>query len=124
MFPRWYSLVYRLFYLLRLRIWERRLPPVDLVALVEGATARPAGRALDLGCGSGTDSMYLARLGWNLTGVDIVPEAVALARRNAAAAGVNVRFVEGDATRLQDLGLGEPFDLIVDFGCMHTLPPD
>jgi hypothetical protein len=49
---------------------------------------------------------------------------VALARRNAAAAGVNIRFVEGDATRLQDLGLGGPFDLLVDFGCMHTLPPD
>ncbi len=124
MFPRWYSLVYRLFYLLRLRVWERRQPPVELLALVEGPAALPAGRALDLGCGTGTDSTYLARHGWNVTGVDIVPEAVALARRNAAAAGVHVRFVEGDATRLQDLGLGERFDLIVDFGCLHTLPQD
>jgi SAM-dependent methyltransferase len=124
MFPRWYTLVYRIFYLLRLRIWERREPPVELVALVEGPAALPAGRALELGCGSGTDSIYVARHGWTVTGVDIVSEAVALARRNAHAAGVNVRFVEGDATRLQELGLGEPFDLIVDFGCMHTLPPD
>src|SRR5262245_49620915 len=124
MFPRWYSLVYRIFYLLQLRIWERRAPPVELVALVEGAAALPAGRALELGCGSGTDSIYVARHGWTVTGVDIVPEAVALARRNAHAAGVTVRFVEGDATRLQELGLGEPFELIVDFGCMHTLPSD
>jgi SAM-dependent methyltransferase len=124
MFPRWYTLIYRLIYLLRLRIWERRKPPVELVAVVEGAAALPAGRALDLGCGSGTDSIYLARHGWTVTGVDIVPEAVVLARRNAAAAGVSVRFLEGDATRLQDLGLGAPFDLLVDFGCFHTLPAD
>jgi cyclopropane fatty-acyl-phospholipid synthase-like methyltransferase len=59
-----------------------------------------------------------------VTGVDIVPEAVALARRNAAAAGVNVRFIEGDVTRLRERGVGEAVDLIVDFGCLHTLPSD
>src|SRR5262245_12522472 len=116
--PRWYAVVYPL----RLRVWERHTPPVELVAVVEGAAALPEGRALDLGCGSGTDSIYLARHGWTVTGVDIVPEAVVLARRNAAAAGVSVRFLEGDATRRQNLGLGAPFDLLVDFGCLHTLP--
>jgi SAM-dependent methyltransferase len=121
---RWYALVYRTFYKLGLRIWERRLPPVGLVELVEGVRALAPGRALDLGCGSGTDSIYLARHGWTVTGVDIVPEALALARRNAAAAGVTPTFVRGDVTRLVDLVAPGSFDLIVDFGCLHTLPAD
>src|SRR5215472_16237954 len=121
---RWYSLVYRAFYLARLRIWERRVPPSDLVELIEGPAALAPGRALDLGCGTGTDSIYLAAHGWDVTGVDMVPRALAIARRRAAAAGVAPRFVEGDATRLRDLGLGDGFTLLHDFGCFHTLPGD
>ncbi len=121
---RWYALVYRTLYKLGLRIWERRLPPVGLVELVEGARALAPGRALDLGCGSGTDSIYLARHGWTVTGVDIVPEALALARRNAAAAGVRPTFVRGDVTHVADLVPPGSIDLILDFGCLHTLPAD
>jgi SAM-dependent methyltransferase len=120
---RWYSLVYRAFYLARLRIWERLSPPSDLIDLVEGPHALAPGRALDLGCGTGTDSVYLARHGWDVTGVDMVPEALALARRNAIAAGVHATFVQGDVTRLGDVVQGL-FDLLLDFGCFHTLPPD
>src|SRR5215470_13935916 len=82
---RWYSLVYRAFYLARLRIWERQVPPSDLVELIEGRLALAPGSALDLGCGTGTDSIYLAAHGWDVTGVDMVSEAVAIACRNAAA---------------------------------------
>jgi SAM-dependent methyltransferase len=121
---RWYTLVYRTFYKLGLRVWERRAPPVGLVELVEGARALAPGRALDLGCGSGTDSIYLALHGWTVTGVDIVPEALALARRNATAAGATATFDRGDVTRLVDLVPTGSFDLIVDFGCLHTLPID
>jgi len=121
---RWYGFVYRTFYRLGLRLWERSSPPSDLVELVEGPNALPPGRALDLGCGTGTDSVYLARHGWDVTGVDMVPNALARARRRAAAAGVSPRYLQGDATRLQDLGVGEGFTLVLDFGCFHTLPDD
>ena len=120
---RWYSLVYRAFYLARLRIWERRVPPADLIELIEGPGALAPGRALDLGCGTGTDSRYLAQHGWDVSGIDMVPEALALARRNAAAIGVRANFVKGDVTRLQD-SVDGPFDLLLDFGCFHTLPSD
>ena len=121
---RWYDVVYRAFYALGLRVWEREAPAAALVAVVEGPGAPPPGRALDLGCGTGTDSVYLARRGWDVTGVDQVPRALALARRRAAAAGVAPRFVLGDVTRLRELGVGRDCTLLLDFGCFHTLPAD
>jgi SAM-dependent methyltransferase len=121
---RWYATVYRTIYKLGWRVWERAVPPVDLVALVEGPDALPPGRALDLGCGSGIDSVYMAEHGWEVTGVDLVPEALHLARRRASDAGRAVRFVQGDVTRLPELGVSGPFTLVLDFGCLHTLPTD
>lgn len=121
---RWYGVVYRAVYRLGLTVWERRVPPADLIDLVEGPASPPPGRALDLGCGTGTDSVYLARHGWDVTGVDMVPRALAAARRRAAAAGVSPRYVQGDVTRLEQLGVGDGYTLLLDFGCFHTLPDD
>jgi SAM-dependent methyltransferase len=119
---RWYGFVYRTAYLLGLTVWERRAPLPELVELVERGSQ--PGRALDLGCGTGTDAIYLARHGWDVTAVDMVPRALAIARRNAAAAGASLRFVEGDATRLRDFGVGDGYTLLLDFGCFHTIPED
>jgi SAM-dependent methyltransferase len=121
---RWYRVVYWLIYRLGLIIWQRSAPPAELFALVEGPARLAAGRALDLGCGTGTDAIYLAAHGWDVTGIDMVPKALATARRHAAAAGVAPRFVLGDVTRLHDLGIGEGYSLLLDFGCFHTLPED
>ena len=57
---RWYQVVYRALYRLGFVFWQRDAPPEDLVALVEGPSALPPGRALELGCGTGTDTIYLA----------------------------------------------------------------
>jgi len=119
---RWYGFVYRTAYLLGLKVWDRGVPTADLVELAEGASA--PGRALDLGCGTGTDSIYLAQHGWDVTGVDMVPKALSIARRKAAAAGVSPRLVEGDVTRFHDFGVGDGYTLLLDFGCFHTLPQD
>lgn len=121
---RWYQVVYRLIYRLRLIVWQRPHPPADLVRLVEGPPRPPAGRALDLGCGTGTDTTYLATHGWQVTAVDMVPKALAMAERRVSAAGVTARFVVGDVTRLPELDIGDGYDLVVDFGCFHTLPDD
>lgn len=121
---RWYQVVYRVLYRVGLVFWQRNAPPDDLVALIEGPSALPAGRALELGCGTGIDSVYLATRGWDVTAVDMVPKALAAARRGASTAGVTPRFIEGDVTRLPDLGVGDGYDLVLDFGCFHTLPED
>jgi cyclopropane fatty-acyl-phospholipid synthase-like methyltransferase len=83
--------------------------------------ANPPGNALDLGCGTGTNVITIARHGWQVTGIDFVPRAVGQARRKARQAGVQADIRVGDVTRLDDLT--GPFDLILDLGCFHSLDP-
>src|SRR5260370_14518015 len=90
----------------RLQALDTGVSPPELVSVVEGPGKLEPGKALDLGCGTGTNSIYLARHGWETTGVDFVPRAIAQARRKAAAAGASPRFLVGDVTRLTDLGMG------------------
>lgn len=101
--------------------WDQALPPPEIIAFAEGA---PSGRALDLGCGTGRASIYLARRGWICDGVDFIPAAVDLARERAAAAGVEdrTRFSVASVAHLDEF---EPsYDLAIDVGCMHNLRGD
>ena len=83
----------------------------------------PYGRALDLGCGRGHWSIELARRGWDVTGIDVVANAVKEARGRAAKAGVKVRFLEGDLMALREVGVGggHRYDFCWDFGAIHGL---
>ena len=124
------SLFYKFQYLVGMTPWERMpsLPiGVQAVALLdreEHDREPPYGRALDLGCGTGFWSVRLARRGWEVTGVDIVPKAVRAARARARAAGVEVLFVDGSVTALTAAGIGSAFRLILDFGVVHGLSPE
>lgn len=102
--------------------WDTEITPPELVAEAGGPGARTPGRALELGCGTGTNAVYLARLGWEVTAVDMIEIAVGRARERAAAAGVPVRLVCGDATRLPDLGVTGPYDLFFDLSCYTGIP--
>ncbi|MAT97293.1 MAG: methyltransferase type 11 [Anaerolineaceae bacterium] len=98
--------------------WDDDLPPPEVQDLV---AALPPGRALDLGCGYGRTSIYLAQKGWQVDGVDFVPQAVAEAKRRAAAAGAlnQIQFHVGSVA---DLHFADgPYDLAIDVGCMHSL---
>ena len=114
------SVWYRLLYRLGITPWDRDEVPTR-VKEVAAEFPRP-GRAFDLGCGTGRDAVYLAQQGWTVTGVDAVPQALDAARKRAAAAGVEVQWVEGDVTRLEELGLREGYELFLDRGCFHGLP--
>ena len=61
----------------------------------------PAGRALDLACGSGRNAVWLAAGGWRVTGVDFSDVALAQARALAAERGVEVEWVQGDLREWQ-----------------------
>lgn len=76
-------------------------------------------RAGELGCGTGSNAVWLAEQGFDVTGIDISPTAIERARERAKAARVSVRFVQADATALPDLG--PPFDFFFDRGCYHAV---
>ena len=113
---------FRLAYLRGRPRWDTGIPPPELVEVVEGPRALPPGRALDLGCGTGTNTVYLARHGWDVSGVEFIARAARRARRRADAAGVRTRIVHGDVTRLADLALGDLFTLLFDLGCYSSIP--
>ena len=116
------NVLYQIAYRLGLKPWDTGVSPPELIEVVEGHHALAPGRALDLGCGTGTNTIYLSRRGWVAIGVDNVERALAVARRKAVEEGVEPRFVKGDVTRLRDLDIGDGYSLLLDLGCYHSLP--
>ncbi|NKY49700.1 class I SAM-dependent methyltransferase [Nocardia vermiculata] len=102
--------------------WDTGVTPPELVTLIEGDGRLRPGRALELGCGTGTNATYLARHGWEVTAVDLIDSAVAQAREKASAMGAAVRVLHGDATRLDELDAPGPFDLFFDLSCYCGIP--
>lgn len=100
--------------------WEGG-PRAELVDLVESGGIQPC-RAIDLGCGTGSNAIYLAQRGFGVSGVDFASAAIAKARRRAASAGVSVSFVVDDLTRLR--GVSGVFDFLLDYGTFDDLTPD
>ena len=96
--------------------WDTGISPPELFEFIE---SHPPGRAIDLGCGTGTNVITLARAGWDVTGVDFAPRAIHLANRNIQAANVKGELAVDDATKLN--GISGPFDLALDIGCFHSL---
>ncbi|MFF9350929.1 class I SAM-dependent methyltransferase [Streptomyces sp. NPDC014734] len=97
-------------------------PDENLVSYAARGLIAP-GRALDLGCGPGRNTLHLASLGFEVDAVDLSPKAIAWARERAHGAGADVRFHSGDAFALAEDELAGPYDLIHDSGCFHHLPP-
>jgi SAM-dependent methyltransferase len=116
----WRRLSYAWMYRTGRTPWDTGITPPEVVDLIEGADALEPGRALDMGCGTGTNVRYLAEHGWDATGVDAEPRAV---ERAVDALGdvPNARALVGDVTLLDALDLEGPFDLVLDIGCFHSI---
>ncbi len=115
------SLAYRIMYRIGFTPWDTGQVPPELSGLIEGPGALTAGRALDVGCGTGTHAVYLASNGWQVTALDAVPRPLARARARADAAGVSVDWILADVARIERLGLDPGFTLVFDRGCFHGL---
>jgi SAM-dependent methyltransferase len=113
----WLGWVWDLFYVGRAP-WDMGGPRPELVRLVESGNLQP-GRAIDLGCGTGDNVIYLAQQGFDVIGVEISPRAIGKARRRAQTAGASPTLLVGDVTNLMEAD--GPFDLVVDNGCLHSL---
>ena len=83
--------------------WDRKYAEVDLLwsrdpnrLLVSEAAGLSPGRALDLACGEGRNAIWLAEVGWRVTGVDFSEVGIAKARQRASETGLEVDFVCAD----------------------------
>jgi SAM-dependent methyltransferase len=115
------QLLFRILYGIGLTPWDGHPRSATLRELVEGSDRSAPGSALDVGCGTGDTSIYLAQRGWHVTGVDFTPKALDKARTKARAASAAVDFVHADVTHLSQAGIRGPFELIVDNGCLHGM---
>lgn len=96
--------------------WDTGISPPELLGFID---KHPPGRAIDIGCGTGTNVITLAQAGWQVTGVDFIPRAIRMAKRKARKAGIQAELYVRDVTNLK--GITGPFDLALDIGCFHSL---
>jgi len=96
--------------------WDTGIVPPELQNFVH---SHSPGSALDFGCGTGTNSIYLAKNGWQVTGIDFVGKVIQIAREKARHAKVSVEFLQQDITSVKDFT--KKFDLVLDIGCFHGL---
>jgi len=98
--------------------WHDPEPPPMLVRTLDQRMT--PGNALDIGCGAGTYSLYMAGRGYAVTAIDFMPQAVEMTRRRAADAQYDIDVVEVD---LRTWVTDKRFDVILDVGCLHSLAP-
>lgn len=97
--------------------WDTGRPDQHLVQLVENGAVTP-GRTLEIGCGTGTNSIWLAQRGFAVTGLDVAPLAIERAREKARSAGAAAEFHVLDLLN-DDLPRG-PYSFVFDRGCFHS----
>ena len=101
--------------------WNIETPPDALVELVKNGKVRPC-KTIDLGCGAGNYAIYLASVGFDVTGIDISPTAIKIAKENAKKKGIECNFLVADV--LGDLGeVKETFDFAYDWELLHHIFP-
>ncbi len=97
--------------------WDIGRPDYNLINVVIDTPILPC-KALDIGCGTGDSSIWLAENGFKVTGTDTVELAVEMAGEKASESGVEVTFLKSDI--LKDRLPEHSFDFVYDRGCFHT----
>lgn len=98
--------------------WDHGAPDGNLIDMVKRRPISPC-KVLDVGCGTGENSIWLSRQGFSATGCDISPTAIEMARKKADNANVKCTFLVADF--LKDTIPDTPFGFVFDRGCLHTV---
>ncbi len=101
--------------------WDIGRPDFNLIDIVAERQIQKC-KALDIGCGSGMNSVWLAQKGFTVTGVDVSEIALRNAKENSSKAGVDCTFLLIDFLK-QEVP-GKPFGLVFDRGCFHSFDSD
>jgi SAM-dependent methyltransferase len=118
----WYRFLYRF----GITPWESDTETLgsqihELLDEEEERRTPPYGTALDVGCGTGRWSIAMAKRGWSVVGIDVVPRAIQSARHNARSAGVDVSFIRGDVAALREAGVKPGISFFLDVECFNHL---
>jgi len=102
--------------------WNIETPPNILVELVDSGKVKPC-KTIDLGCGTGNYAIYLASVGFDVTGIDISPTAIKIAKENAKKKGIKCNFLVADV--LGNLNeIKEKFYFAYDWELLHHIFPE
>jgi SAM-dependent methyltransferase len=96
--------------------WDTQTSPPELIEFI---SHHPVGKALDLGCGTGTNLVTLSQAGWKVCGVDFIWLAVLKARKRLMKIGIKNGVYCRDVVNIDFIN--QKFDLILDIGCYHGL---
>jgi SAM-dependent methyltransferase len=96
--------------------WDGGISPPELLEFIQ---THPSGKAIDLGCGTGTNVITLSQAGWQVTGIDFAPRAIHIARNKLKRENIKADLHVGDVTKLDHIT--GPFDLALDIGCFHGI---
>lgn len=97
--------------------WDTNEPDEHLMKLVESETISPC-KTLEVGCGTGTNSLWLADQGFSVLGVELSQAAVERAKQKKENKSLSCDFAVLDF--LHDESLSQSFDLVFDRGCFHV----
>lgn len=99
--------------------WDSGTPSEALKAVLSKGLIKPC-RMFEIGCGTGTNAIYLAQLGFDITAVDLSEVAVKRAKEKADAAAVKIKFLQADVTALP-AEVGAEFPFVFDRGTYHIV---
>ena len=103
----------------RTPLWDTNISPPELIDFLE---SHPAGRAFDIGCGTGTNLITMAEKGWVVDGVEFIAKAVRAARRKIKNRDLPIYIHYADFFSYPILAAS--YDLVLDMGCYHSLPDE
>ena len=102
--------------------WDTGMPAPELVKYFSSLSSLPK-RALEIGCGTGTDAVWMAQQGVLVKAIDISPTAIESAKDKSKAAGVKVDFSAADITQKIPVSEGS-VDFVFDRGVYHVMAPE
>jgi 2-polyprenyl-3-methyl-5-hydroxy-6-metoxy-1,4-benzoquinol methylase len=97
-------------------LWHSEEPSPFLIDVIQ--KRKVPGKALDVGCGAGVFSIYLAKAGYEVTGIDFIHEAIQMATQLANEHHVSIKLLQQD---ILTWSTEDKFDIILDSGCLHTI---
>jgi SAM-dependent methyltransferase len=97
--------------------WDTNISPAELVDFLD---SQSAGRALDIGCGTGTNLITMAAEGWVVDGIEYIRKAVRAANQKVSGKNLPIQIYHADFLKWKCNP--NTYDFILDMGCYHSLP--